>query len=237
MKHKTICIHQPNTFPRLKVLQKICQSDIWIIFDDVQYVRREWQNRCILRNLKNIEHSFWLTIPVQKAPRNEIIKNIKIHDKNTQINKIKKVIFNTYKNSEYFNWIEEYINNVLNNFESNNLADFNVIMVLELFKLLKIDRQILYSSNLNVSGKNNQKLINLCKKIYCNKYISGEGSKSYLNENMFKEKNIEIIYHQWNEDNYSIYYNINNMKNISFIDFIARFGHHELKNLLLNYLN
>ena len=39
-------IHQPNFLPRLSTLAKVCAADIWVILDDVQFSRRDYQNRC-----------------------------------------------------------------------------------------------------------------------------------------------------------------------------------------------
>src|SRR6185437_15039387 len=40
--------HQPNFLPRLSTLTKIYAADIWIILDDVQFARRDYQHRCYL---------------------------------------------------------------------------------------------------------------------------------------------------------------------------------------------
>lgn len=43
-----VAIHQPNLFPRLKILQKLALADIWIVLDNVQYCQREYQNRTLI---------------------------------------------------------------------------------------------------------------------------------------------------------------------------------------------
>ena len=44
-------IHQPNFFPRLSTLAKLFTADIWIILDDVQFARRDYQHRCHLASV------------------------------------------------------------------------------------------------------------------------------------------------------------------------------------------
>jgi hypothetical protein len=39
-------IHQPNFFPRLSTLAKLFTADIWVVLDDVQFARRDYQHRC-----------------------------------------------------------------------------------------------------------------------------------------------------------------------------------------------
>ena len=41
--------HQPNFLPRLPTLAKLYAADIWIILDDIQFNRRDYQHRCYLR--------------------------------------------------------------------------------------------------------------------------------------------------------------------------------------------
>ena len=57
-----VAIHQPNFLPRPKVLDKILSADLTIWLDNVQYVRREWQNRALVRDSSGGHH--WLSVPV-----------------------------------------------------------------------------------------------------------------------------------------------------------------------------
>jgi hypothetical protein len=41
-------IHQPNFLPRLSTLAKLYAADTWVILDDVQFTRRDYQHRCYL---------------------------------------------------------------------------------------------------------------------------------------------------------------------------------------------
>ncbi|HEX7160225.1 MAG TPA: WbqC family protein [Trebonia sp.] len=41
-------IHQPDFLPRLSTIAKLYAADIWIILDDVQFTRRDYQHRCYL---------------------------------------------------------------------------------------------------------------------------------------------------------------------------------------------
>ncbi|WP_436849202.1 WbqC family protein [Streptomyces atriruber] len=38
-------IHQPNLWPRLTTLAKLFAADHWIVLDDVQFARRDYQHR------------------------------------------------------------------------------------------------------------------------------------------------------------------------------------------------
>lgn len=56
-------IHQPNLFPRLTTLAKLFAADYWIVLDDVQFTRRDYQHRTRLAALDDPQQRQWLTIP------------------------------------------------------------------------------------------------------------------------------------------------------------------------------
>ncbi|GAA3826752.1 hypothetical protein GCM10022226_54450 [Sphaerisporangium flaviroseum] len=46
-------IHQPNLFPRLTTLAKLFAADYWIVLNDVQFTRRDYQHRARLAALED----------------------------------------------------------------------------------------------------------------------------------------------------------------------------------------
>lgn len=56
-------IHQPNLFPRLATLAKLFAADTWIILDDVQFTRRDYQHRTRLASLQDPQASRWMFLP------------------------------------------------------------------------------------------------------------------------------------------------------------------------------
>jgi hypothetical protein len=60
----TCAIHQPNFLPRLSTLAKLYAADVWVILDDVQFSRRDYQHRCYLPASGPALPARWLTVPV-----------------------------------------------------------------------------------------------------------------------------------------------------------------------------
>ncbi|MFJ2235166.1 WbqC family protein [Streptomyces sp. NPDC087859] len=56
-------IHQPNLFPRLSTLAKLYAVDRWIVLDDVQFTRRDYQHRARLADRDEPARQQWLTLP------------------------------------------------------------------------------------------------------------------------------------------------------------------------------
>ena len=88
-----IAISQSNYLPWRGYFDLIKNVDEFIFFDEVQYTRRDWRNRNLIR--MNNEKK-WLTIPVSsKGNYNETISKIKINKTNwkeSHLNLIKRML-------------------------------------------------------------------------------------------------------------------------------------------------
>ena len=58
---KTVVITQSNYFPWRGWFEMLAQSDVWVIYDNVQFTKRDWRNRNLIRV---DDQPKWLTVPV-----------------------------------------------------------------------------------------------------------------------------------------------------------------------------
>jgi hypothetical protein len=71
-----VTIHQPQFLPWLGYLDKIDQSDLFLVLDTVQFKKNEWQNRNRIRTAQGWQ---WLTVPVlQKF--GQVLTDVRIND-------------------------------------------------------------------------------------------------------------------------------------------------------------
>ena len=156
---KAVVIHQPNFLPRLKVFIKIAISDIWVIYDDVQYVRREWQNRVYLRDSQQKEKLF--TAPIKKTDFHDRINNVQLSNVTILNENLRKYFRYNYSQSPYYKWIEEYIEKLMiqtNNI--NNLSNYNIICTNIALDMLGLEVEELLSSKIEkLNIDRNKKLI------------------------------------------------------------------------------
>ena len=113
MTEQTVAIHQPNLLPRLKVLQKIAQADAWVVLDDVQFVRREWQNRARLRYARHPDREFWLTLPVHR-PRwaIDVISQVGVVDHERTFEAVRRGIAYTYRASPHWDEVQAILDQI-----------------------------------------------------------------------------------------------------------------------------
>lgn len=233
---KVVSIHQPNLFPRLKVLEKIVASDIYVIYDDVQFVRNDWQNRILIRPFSS-STPFWICLPVNKPHgRSSRINEVMIVETEKNFKKAYKQLYGAYSKSPYWGEIDQFLHIIFefDYINNNNLADFLSFTIKSFLNYFSINTEIVRSSSFPVKmpKEKNMHLIEICKIVGGNAYICGSGGLSYIDKEVFNKHGIDIIVQYWNESDMEKMFGQQDWKNISFFDFWARFGADVLENYL-----
>ena len=65
-----------------------------------------------------------------------------------------------------------------------------------------INTKLVYSSELNIDKKATDKLIEICKQVEADTYLSGQGGKAYLELEKFKDHNISVIFQEFVHPHY-----------------------------------
>lgn len=183
-----VTIHQPQYMPWLGYFDKISKADIFVLLDDVQFKKNEWQNRNRIRTAQGWQ---WLTVPVQHDFGIKI-NELRIDNKTPwRMHHLKALELN-YGKSLYFNEIYSAIEKVLTN-EWEYLGELNVELVKVFISLLGIKTKIVLSSAYQTVDHKTLRLVDLCKQLGADTYLSGEGGSAYLDEEQFKAQDIKII--------------------------------------------
>ena len=108
-----------------------------------------------------------------------------------------KAIKGNYTKAPYFkNELEKFYQK-----EWKYLSDLTIEMNKEICRLMGIKTKFFLSSELGVSGKSNEKLVNICKAVGADTYLSGKGAvdvqanaygKPYLDKVLFTKQNIDV---------------------------------------------
>lgn len=193
-----VYIHQPDFIPSLNFFLRAKKSDIFVILDDVLLNRNGWTNRDIIKTRHGIKK---ITVPIKYIERhNAIIKNVKISYEHNWIKKNLSILEENYKESKFFNSNIKLINSGLNK-RFTYIIDLNIYFIKKIFKIFSIKTKIIYASELKIPSTKSQKILDICKVFNAKEYITGLGSKNYLDEDSFKKSKISL--------NYSIYFKKN----------------------------
>tara|TARA_R110002050_G_scaffold159393_3_gene288828 strand:+ start:3569 stop:4246 length:678 start_codon:yes stop_codon:yes gene_type:complete len=190
-----VSIHQPNYIPWIGFFNKILLSDVYVVFDDVQFPRgKDYANR---NQIKTNNGKIWLTIPVIGKSDLKPWNQIKIN-KNGWVDKHLANIESFYIKSPYFNKYYPEIKNIYLK-DHNLLMDLTLELIKYFLKSLNKEVNIVLSSDIKTNLKGLDKILYILKYLKTTKYISGdgEGSRRYIDENLFKKNNMELIWQNY----------------------------------------
>lgn len=190
---KVIGIHQPGYLPWLGFFKKMLNSDIFVYFDDVSFVKNNYYNRNLIRTNSG---PLQLTIPVRMETESKI-NDVKIDtSQNWQIKHKKSILLN-YSKTKYFknysNFIEELYGEKM-----EKIIDINIEIIEFLKKEFNIKAKTIFSSELNVTGTASERILEICKLLDGEKYITGTAwAKKFLNVEGFKKNDISVEFQEF----------------------------------------
>jgi len=175
-----VAIHQPEHFPYVGFFQKMESCDLFVILDDTQFSKNNFQNRNRFLNKNGVEE--WFTVPVPPNANSQLINEVVV---SSQDQKWKKKI-----NSKLQQNFGLDLSNVYES--SQKLSEINLNSIEWVRNRLGISTPMVLSSDLKVGGKKSEKLLNICREVGAHCYVSGQGGLDYLDREIFLQSKIEL---------------------------------------------
>ncbi|MBT3362554.1 MAG: WbqC family protein [Chloroflexi bacterium] len=195
-----IAIHQPNFLPWIGYFYKIAHSDAFVLLDNVQYTKNSFINR---NKIKTPHGEAWLTVPVKKSGKfGQAIHEVEINNAVKWKNKHLKTIEMNYKKANFFNYLFSNLEEIYLNTETNNLCQLNIRLIQFISSIFKLQTRLYRSSEIAAQGDNTLLLIDICKKLGADTYMSGFGGIKYQDEELFKEAGIKLEYYDFTHPTY-----------------------------------
>lgn len=188
---KTVAIVQSNYIPWKGYFDLANSVDELILYDDMQYTRRDWRNR---NTIKSPQGLTWLTIPVQaKGKRFQKIKDTVVVDDKWQRDHWRSIV-HAYSNAKYFSDYKELFEELYLGPDERFLSRVNYRFISAICRILGIRTVISWSMDYDLIGDKTGRLVSLCQQAGAKKYLSGPAAKSYLDEELFIGQGIEVAY-------------------------------------------
>lgn len=228
---KKIAIMQPYFFPYIGYWQLINAVDIFVLYDDVNFIKKGWINR---NNILLNKSKHLITIPLLNVSQNKHINECIISDDDKIINNIIKTINLAYRKAPYYNLVFPTLEKIIKT--KGSISDLVLKSVLWIKEYLNIDTEIILSSSI---GKNNElkgqdKIIEIVKKINGNHYINAIGGQELYDKEIFNNNEIKLNFIKMKEIKYK-QFNNEFVPNLSFIDVLMFNSPEEIKNMLGMY--
>lgn len=186
---KKVAIVQSNYIPWRGYFDLISSVDEFILYDDMQYTKRDWRNR---NKIKTSDGLKWLTIPIiNKGKYTQKISETKI-DGTYWMEKHWKSIVANYKNAAYFSDGCKIFEELYHKKSFEFLSEVNMAFIEVINKFFNIKTNITWSANYKLEGDRNYKLASIAKQAGATHYISGPSARGYLDLNTFNELGLAI---------------------------------------------
>ena len=196
---KRVAILQSSYIPWKGYFHIMKLVDEFVLFDDVQYTRRDWRNRNKIKTPNGLK---WLTIPVHDNYAALKICEVEIAA-GDWAEKHWATIETNYKSAPYFSSMAQPILKMYEEAAAKKyLGEINYIFLNGIAKLLSITTRLTWSMDYNACGAKTDRLLDILKKTEAKVYISGPSAKNYIEENKFKDSRIEL---EWMKYEYPEY--------------------------------
>jgi hypothetical protein len=191
---KKAAIVQSNYIPWKGYFDLIGLVDEFILYDDVQYTRRDWRNR---NKIKTPNGTIWLTIPVLvKGKYFQSIKETQISDTAWAADHWKAIAHN-YARAPYFRQYSDLFEDLYRQAgKLELLSQVNFLFIKAICDLLGLQTRLSWSMDyqLDMEDERTERLIKLCKQVGAVRYLSGPSAKAYMDEALITGNGLQITY-------------------------------------------
>jgi len=191
-----LAAHQPNYLPWLGFFHKMAHCDVFVLLDDVQYARRSYTARCLVKQPDGAKH--WLSVPVLKTGRyDQKISGVQIHNDMPWQHDHRRTLESCYSRSPHFTVHQELLDLAYAR-QWDNLCQMNIALITKLAEHLGLKPRIVKLSELGIEAHSTELLIALCKQTGADTYRSGPSGKKYLDQDQFADAGIKLdVFQYW----------------------------------------
>lgn len=188
-----VAIMQPYFFPYIGYFQLIAQSDLFILLDEVQFIRHGWIERN--RILKPDNEPLYIKLPLLKKSSKSLIKEIEVNNKMDWKDKIFAQLKPYKKVSKNYEQVVTFLNEAFA-FETESLVTLNKHLLKKTCEYLNIYTPIKMYSTMDLSIDDvkapDEWALNICKALNAKTYFNPPGGIDLFDKRKFINNGIEL---------------------------------------------
>lgn len=217
--------HQPDFAPYPGFFYKMLMSDVFVLSTDVGYSNSEMHKYNYIQGSDGRQR---IGLPIVGHQEGKPLRDILISRDNRLIYKAAKTFEQTYKHHPYFGKYGRHILNIIVSATTpygERLADINKSLILYIANGFGFDCDILDASRMNLKGRRDERLIDMCEKTGCNLYLSGWGAAAYHDPKLYEDHGLRLTYTDYRPIVYEQYGNKGDfIENLSMLDYVMNCG-------------
>ena len=169
----------------------IAAVDEFILYDDMQYTRRDWRNRNQIKTPQGVQ---WITVPV-------LVKG-KYHQKirETQLDGMEwaeahwKTLSQNYRRAKHFTEVAEWVEPLYRATSYATISELNRRFIEAICAYLGIRTKITSSWDYRLIDGKTERLADLCLQAGADEYISGPAAKDYIDASVFDDLDMKVTW-------------------------------------------
>ena len=188
-------IMQPYFFPYIGYWQLIAAVDVFVVYDDVQYIKGGWINR---NNILLNGAASWITLPVSSGHQQDRINQRHFVDYPHHCGKILKKLTAAYQKAPHFSEVKILFESLLA-METDNVANTLGRQLQQLAEHLGIATKFVNSSELNKADAGlagQDRIIHICRATQADAYYNSIGGMPLYDQKAFVEAGINLRFIQ-----------------------------------------
>jgi hypothetical protein len=187
-----IAVMQPYIFPYIGYFQLIGAVDIFVFYDDVNFIKGGWINRNKLFG-NSTPTSF--VVPLENCSSFKFISETRIKDifyANWKI-KFLKTISHVYGKAPFFSRVYKLINEILEN-DFVHISELSIASILGVCNYLNLEKKFVVSSvsYSNTHLSRNERLVNIINIEGASNYINSIGGIELYEKDFFYKNGIQL---------------------------------------------
>lgn len=214
----TVSIHQPDYIPYLGYFYKISRAERFVFLDDAQFSS---DNMHHWNRVKTPQGEVRLKVPTEHS-FGDPINAVRPRDELKWKQKHLKTIELNYARAPYFKQIFPDFADLLWR-AWRNLADMNVAINTWIARSFGFSTQFYCSSEMEINTVREARVIDICKKMDADVYLSGNGARAYQTEQHFTDRGVQLVYTDYHPFEYPQAWGAF-LPNLSVLDYIFHCG-------------
>lgn len=182
-----VAILQSNYIPWIGYFDILSQSDVFVLYDEVQFTKNDWRNRNIIKTKDGLQ---WLTVPVRHTRLSQPISEVEVAHQLWRRKHVQAISL-AYAKAPFFNTYKERIFAMYQG-EERYLSRINRLFLEGVCEIFDIKTRLVDSYELHLSGDRNEKLVDACNKLGATTYLSGPSAKAYLDVELFRAQGLQV---------------------------------------------
>jgi len=186
-----IAVMQPYTFPYIGYFQLVYACDVFVFYDDVNFIKKGYINKNFLLH-KGKRTPF--TFPCKAISQNKTIRDTELNITLAFAEKCCKTLEHNYKKAPFFEDVFPLIAQYITHFQERSIAAFAQGSIRLVCDYLGIERRFIQSSeaydNAHLKGEN--RILDIAVREQAKTYINPIGGKTLYTKDHFEKKGISL---------------------------------------------